>query len=223
VHLSWEAAAGARSPGTAAPATALRAAEQGAVCSATRVMRYILRRPRAFWISVCNLVGLAFSMVGVVMLFWYALPELPPGGAASLAVSGPTPGWEAEVQRYHRLAYVGLVLVLIGTLLEAVPPFSTALGSWRRRLPIAATSRSTGERSTMWAPPHLEGATPVSTNWLSIVTAIGAVIISGISIYLAYKLLLAGSVAPGLLFFAFGAAIGSCVIYRIIWRGSTPS
>jgi hypothetical protein len=147
-------------------------------------MRYILRRPRAFWISVCNLVGLAFSMVGVVMLFWYALPELPPGGAASLAVSGPTPGWEAEVQRYHRLAYVGLVLVLIGTLLEAVPPFSTALGSWRRRLPIAATSRSTGERSTMWAPPHLEGATPVSTNWLSVVTAIGAVIISGISIYL---------------------------------------
>ena len=41
----------------------------------------------------------------------------------------------------------------------------------------------------------------MSTNWLSVVTAIGAVIISGISIYLGYNLLLAQSVAPGLLFF----------------------
>jgi hypothetical protein len=33
-------------------------------------MRYILRRPRAFWISGINLLGLACSMVGVVMLFY---------------------------------------------------------------------------------------------------------------------------------------------------------
>jgi hypothetical protein len=33
----WDDAAGARSPGTAAPATALRAAEQGAVRTATRL------------------------------------------------------------------------------------------------------------------------------------------------------------------------------------------
>jgi hypothetical protein len=75
----------------------------------------------------------------------------------------------------------------------------------------------------MWAPPHLEGATPVSTNWLSVVTAIGAVIISGISIYLGYNLVLAQSVVTGLLFFAFGAVVAAYVIYRIIGRGSTPS
>ena len=59
-------------------------------------MRYILRRPRAFWISVVNLVGLAFSMVGVVLLFWYALSEAPPGGPGLLGVSRSGPEWEAE-------------------------------------------------------------------------------------------------------------------------------
>ena len=155
-------------------------------------MRYFLRRPRAFWISAINLVGLLFSLAGVVLLFWYAVPELPPGGPERLLINGGGgPAWEAEVRRYHRNAFAGLALVIVGTLLEAVPPLCTAIGSWRRRPPIAATSRSTGERSTMWAPPHLEGVTPVSTNWLRVVTAIGAVIISGISIYLGYNLVMA--------------------------------
>jgi hypothetical protein len=44
-----------------------------------------LRRPCAFWISVCNVIGLACSMVGVVLLFWYALPNEPPGGPGILA------------------------------------------------------------------------------------------------------------------------------------------
>ena len=154
-------------------------------------MRYILRRPCAFWISAVNLLGLACSLVGVVMLFWYALPNEPPV-APTVIVHDRSPE-EKEAQedakrRYHRYAHIGLYLVLVGTVLEAVPPFCTAIGSWRRRPPIAATPRSTGERSTMWAPPHLEGVTPVSTNWLSVVTAIGAVIISGISIYLGYNL-----------------------------------
>ena len=187
-------------------------------------MRYILRRPRAFWISVCNLVGLAFSLVGVVLLLLFALPpEIPGTGTFLTADNSDIAKLKAETRRFTRNAHIGLALVVVGTVLEAVPPFCTVIGSWRRRPPIAATSRSTGERSTMWAPPHLEEATPVSTNWLSVVTAIGAVIISGTSIYLGYNLLLAQSVAPGLLFFAFGAAIKSCVIYRIIWRGSTPS
>jgi hypothetical protein len=187
-------------------------------------MRYILRRPRAFWISVCNLVGLAFSLAGVALLLFFALsPEVPGTGTGLTGDDSDPAKLAAETRRFNRNADIGLALVIVGTVLEAVPPFCTTIGSWRRRPPIAATSRSTGERSTMWAPPHLEGATPVSTNWLSVVTAIGAVIISGISIYLGYNLLLAQSVAPGLLFFAFGAAIGSFVIYRIIWRGSTPS
>jgi hypothetical protein len=97
-------------------------------------MRYFPRRPRAFWISVCNLVGLACSMVGVVLLFWYALPDAPPGGPGVLSLGGGGGlVWQAEMRRYHTLAYTGLALVLIGTLLEAVPPFCTARGSWRRR------------------------------------------------------------------------------------------
>jgi hypothetical protein len=41
-------------------------------------MQYILRRPRAFWISVVNLLGLACSMVGVVMLSTAAGSKKPP-------------------------------------------------------------------------------------------------------------------------------------------------
>ena len=85
---------------------------------------------------MCNLVGLAFSVGGVLLLFYYALPEAPAGGTAMYSFGpGPYegPGFEVELQRYHTLAHIGLALVLIGTLLEAVPPFCTALGSWRRR------------------------------------------------------------------------------------------
>jgi hypothetical protein len=93
-----------------------------------------LRRPRAFWISVCNVIGLLCSMVGVVLLFWYALPNEPPGGPASLGVGvGGGPEWEARRQLYDWYAHLGLSLVLLGTMLEAVPPVCTAIGSWRRR------------------------------------------------------------------------------------------
>jgi hypothetical protein len=46
------------------------------------------------------------------------------------------PEWEAAVRRYDCYADIGLVLVIVGTALEMVPPFCTAIGSWRRR-PIA--------------------------------------------------------------------------------------
>jgi hypothetical protein len=98
-------------------------------------MRWVaLRRPRAFWISVCNVIGLVCSMVGVVLLFWYALPNEPPGGP-NLLTGGPGggPAWEAQRQLYDRYAHWGLGLVLLGTVLEAVPPVCTAIGSARRR------------------------------------------------------------------------------------------
>jgi hypothetical protein len=97
-------------------------------------MRYILRRPRTFWISACNLLGLCFSVAGVVLLFVYALPEVPPGGPGVVGRNaGGGPEWEAEMRRYNWNAHLGLGLVLIGTVLEMVPPFCTAIGSWRRR------------------------------------------------------------------------------------------
>jgi hypothetical protein len=92
-----------------------------------------LRRPRAFWISFCNVIGLACSVVGVLLLFWYALPNEPPGGPGFLAGGGGGPAWEAQRQLYDRYAHWGLGLVLLGTLLEAVPPVCTAIGAWRRR------------------------------------------------------------------------------------------
>src|SRR5262249_51989663 len=98
-----------------------------------RSMRYILRRPRAFWISVCNLVGLLCSIVGVLLLVYFALPVEVPGGPVLLSGGGGGPEWEALSRRYNRNADIGLALVIVGTLLEAVPPFCTALGSWRRR------------------------------------------------------------------------------------------
>jgi hypothetical protein len=111
-------------------------------------MWYILRRPRAFWISVCNLVGLLCSMVGVVLLFWYALPNGVPGALSPL---GPTFSSDAvpEYLRYTRNAHIGLVLVLLGTLLEAVPPLYTAIGSWWRH-PMAPSPQ------TPLAPPPVD-------------------------------------------------------------------
>jgi hypothetical protein len=94
----------------------------------------ILRRPRTFWTAVCNLVGLGFSLAGVVLLFFYALPIEPPLGPHILTDSG-LPGAEAQLETYHRLTYAGLALVVVGTIMEAVPPFFVALGSWRRSPP----------------------------------------------------------------------------------------
>jgi hypothetical protein len=72
-------------------------------------MGYILRRPRTFWISVCNLVGLLCSIVGVLLLVYYALPVEVPGGPVLLSgEAGGGPEWEAEVQRYARYARIGL-------------------------------------------------------------------------------------------------------------------
>jgi hypothetical protein len=99
-------------------------------------MRYILRRPRAFWVSVCNLVGLAFSLVGVVLLLLFALPpEVPETGTVLTADNSDEAKLKAETRCFTRNAHIGLALVVVGTALEAVPPFSTAIGSWRRRPP----------------------------------------------------------------------------------------
>jgi hypothetical protein len=92
-------------------------------------MRYFLRRSRAFWISVFNIIGLLCSMSGVLLLFWYALPNWPPD-EIGFQWSAP---WEAQRRLYRWYAELGLWLVLLGTVLEAVPPACTAIGSWRRR------------------------------------------------------------------------------------------
>jgi hypothetical protein len=86
---------------------------------------------------VCNLLGLLCSVVGVLLLFYNVLPTPVPGEGTSLTADDADRSlWEAEYRRHDRNAHRGLVLVIIGTLMEAVPPLCTAIGSWRRR-PIA--------------------------------------------------------------------------------------
>lgn len=80
----------------------------------------------------------------------------------------------------------------------------------------------------------------MSTVWISVITALGAFAVSLLSIYLGYLLFLAGatgvfkfsaqvaggsvgfeSVAPGLAFAFFGAAIASVALFKLI--GRSPS
>lgn len=81
---------------------------------------------------MCNLIGLVFSLFGVLLLFCFALPVEPP--SASLYLGVPlSPGGTAQVNFYNRAAFVGLLLLVIGTLLEAVPPVLTVIRSSQRR------------------------------------------------------------------------------------------
>jgi hypothetical protein len=90
-----------------------------------------MQRPRAFWISLCNVVGLACSLAGLLLLFYFALPNEVPG--ASILLGDAPPGWEKQQLRYNRYAHWGLALAVVGTIMEAVPPVCTAIGSARRR------------------------------------------------------------------------------------------
>jgi hypothetical protein len=110
--------------------------EQALVAALVSLMAWprALHRSRAFWISVCNVIGLICSMVGVLLLFYYALPNEPPGGPIPLDTgSGGGTEWEAQKRLYDLYAHWGLWLVLLGTMLEAVPPICTAIGCWRWR------------------------------------------------------------------------------------------
>jgi hypothetical protein len=97
-----------------------------------RSLTSTLRRPRAFWISLCNVVGLVFSLVGLVLLFKFALPNEVPGAPGTLSEGG-TPGWEKLQHSYKTYSNLGFALAALGTIMEAVPPFCTAIGSARRR------------------------------------------------------------------------------------------
>ena len=71
-------------------------------------MRYFLRRPRAFWISVCNLVGLACSLAGVVLLLWFSVgPEIPGASTPLGAENGKEQLFQIESRRYGRNATIG--------------------------------------------------------------------------------------------------------------------
>jgi hypothetical protein len=91
------------------------------------------RSPRAFWISLCNVFGLGCSLAGVLLLFYFALPNEVPAAPALLSAGGVSPDWEKQQQRYNKYAHAGLTLAFVDTIMETVPPICTALGAMRRR------------------------------------------------------------------------------------------
>jgi hypothetical protein len=87
------------------------------------VRAFLASRTRAWWVIVCNMaaiVGLIFSAVGVVLLFWYALPVQPPLGPRPITDEGQ-PGGAEQWVLYNWLSHIGLICVILGTVLEAAP------------------------------------------------------------------------------------------------------
>src|ERR1700754_1479039 len=67
----------------------------------------MLPKPRAFWISLCNLVGLGLSLIGVILLFFYALPPVVPGAPQAITAEG---GSNDASRSFNRNAHIGLAL-----------------------------------------------------------------------------------------------------------------
>jgi len=69
-----------------------------------------------------NVAGLILNLIGVILLFRYGMPyRVRTGGNQIRAISGRTD--EATVkaeQRYDKLGLVGLVLIVLGTLSQAI-------------------------------------------------------------------------------------------------------
>ena len=81
---------------------------------------------------MCNIIGLLCSMVGVVLLFYFALPLTAPDAPGVVSPGGSGgPEAVAKRQRWELYANLGFCLVLLGTVLEAVPPVCNAIGCWR--------------------------------------------------------------------------------------------
>jgi hypothetical protein len=56
----------------------------------------VLRRPRTFWISIFNVAGLACRLAGLLLLFYFALPNRVPGEPGRLLLENSCPGWEKQ-------------------------------------------------------------------------------------------------------------------------------
>lgn len=70
---------------------------------------------------VFNLVGLALSLVGVLILFRWGMPfHVPTGGAIHLITEQADEKEKALEHIYTIIGYVGLTLLIAGTVLQMV-------------------------------------------------------------------------------------------------------
>jgi hypothetical protein len=69
---------------------------------------------------VLNLTGLGLNLIGVLILFRYGMPfHVPSGGARRLLLEGEPDQDEIELERrYKLLGYIGLALLIAGTVLQ---------------------------------------------------------------------------------------------------------
>jgi hypothetical protein len=70
---------------------------------------------------VFNLVGLALTLVGVLILFRWGMPfHVPTGGASHLILLQSDPKDIALERIYTIIGYVGLTALILGTVLQMV-------------------------------------------------------------------------------------------------------
>jgi hypothetical protein len=67
------------------------------------------------WISI---VGLITNFVGVILLFRYGMPYRLRTGGDSIILTRQTPGAIREEIRYDRWGWIGLALIILGTLVQ---------------------------------------------------------------------------------------------------------
>lgn len=81
---------------------------------------------KARWIPLINIFGITFSMIGVLLLFFYATPfhltRESLGGVGFLGVPNPPTAMQvATDNQYSCRADIGLCLVICGAILQMVP------------------------------------------------------------------------------------------------------
>jgi hypothetical protein len=95
--------------------------EERAILTLTRWSRQSLAREARRRAGVDNIVGLAFNLIGVLILFRWGMPfRVPTGGVISLALHQKDAKEAAIEHIYSICGHVGLFLLVLGTVFQIV-------------------------------------------------------------------------------------------------------
>jgi hypothetical protein len=71
--------------------------------------------------KILNVIGLALSLAGILILFRYGMPfRTETGGHTFMVTTQSNPDEEKLDRRYRKLGYLGLGLALLGTILQGI-------------------------------------------------------------------------------------------------------